>query len=89
MPLRNPTPKQLRTVKMKNPLKALNEVFGAAFRGASKNRVFADILSRLLLAFAMLLTGCATSRESATSPFFPNGAVAGPNGEYGDEIRKT
>jgi hypothetical protein len=71
---------------MKYEWNVLNEVFGAAFRGASKNRVFADILIRLLLAFAMLSAGCATNRESATSPFFPNGPVAGPNGEYGDDI---
>jgi lipoprotein-anchoring transpeptidase ErfK/SrfK len=71
---------------MKYPSSVLNEVFGAAFRDASKGRIFADILSRLLLAFAMLLAGCATNRQSATSPFFPNGPVTGPNGEYGDEI---
>jgi lipoprotein-anchoring transpeptidase ErfK/SrfK len=55
-------------------------------RGASKGRVFADILSRLLLAFAMLLAGCATNRRSATSPFFPNRTITGLSGEYGDEI---
>jgi lipoprotein-anchoring transpeptidase ErfK/SrfK len=49
-------------------------------------RVFGGILSRLLLVSAMVLAGCATNRESATSPFFPNGAVTGPPGEYGDEI---
>jgi hypothetical protein len=34
----------------------------------------------------MVLAGCATNRESATSPFFPDGAVTELNGEYGDEI---
>jgi hypothetical protein len=59
---------------MKNPWNVFNQVFdGRVLRG-------------LLLVFAMLLAGCAANRESATSPFFPNGAVAGPNGEYGDEI---
>ena len=71
---------------MKYPWNALNEIFGAAFRGASKGRVFADILRRLLLAFAMLLAGCATDRQSATSPFFPNRTITGRSGEYGDEI---
>jgi len=64
---------------MKNPWNVLNEAFAAAFRGASKGR---PILSRLLLVFAMLLAGCASNRESATSSFFP----VGSSGEYGAEI---
>jgi lipoprotein-anchoring transpeptidase ErfK/SrfK len=50
--------------------------------GASKPGSPAHILSRILLAFTMLLAGCASNRESASSPFFP----AGSGGEYGDEI---
>jgi hypothetical protein len=56
---------------MTNPLNSLNEVFGAAFRGASKGETPERVLSKLLLVFAMLLG--ATDRESATSPFFPLG----------------
>ncbi|MGA8657419.1 MAG: L,D-transpeptidase family protein [Chthoniobacterales bacterium] len=43
-------------------------------------------LGKLLLVFAMLLAGCATNRESATSPFFPTGALTDRSGGYGDEI---
>jgi len=71
---------------MKHPLNALNEVFGAAFRGASKGETPERILSKLLLVFAMLLGGCATDRESATSPFFPTGTPTDRSGEYGDQI---
>ena len=67
---------------MKNPLNTLDEVFEAAFRGASKGGTPERILSKLLLVIATLLAGCASNRESETSPFFP----AGSSGEYGDEI---
>jgi lipoprotein-anchoring transpeptidase ErfK/SrfK len=71
---------------MKNPLNALNEVFSAAFRGASKDVVLAGVLGKLVLVFAMVLAGCATNRESATSPFFPAGTLTSQGGEYGHEI---
>jgi hypothetical protein len=34
----------------------------------------------------MLLVGCATNRESATSPFFPNGPLSESSGQNGDGI---
>jgi len=71
---------------MKNPWDVLIEVFGAAFRGASKDGVSGPIVSRLLLVFATLLAGCTTNRESATSPFFPDRTLTARSGEYGDEI---
>jgi hypothetical protein len=57
---------------------ALNEVFGAACGSASKGAVLGRMLGKLLLIFAMLLAGCATNRESATSPLFS------PTGPYQD-----
>jgi lipoprotein-anchoring transpeptidase ErfK/SrfK len=71
---------------MKNPLNTLNEVFGAAFLGASKGGTPERVLSKLLLVFAMLLGGCATDREAATSPFFPSRTPTDRSGEYGDQI---
>jgi hypothetical protein len=65
---------------------ALNEQFRAAFSGASKGEVLARILGKVLLVCAMFLAGCATNRESATGPFFPNGIPTEPGGDYGDEI---
>jgi L,D-transpeptidase-like protein len=50
--------------------------------GASKQGSPAPSLSKILLIFTMLLAGCASNRESATSPLFPGGS----SGEYGDEI---
>jgi hypothetical protein len=63
---------------------ALNELFGATFHGASKGEVAARVLGNVLLVCAMFLTGCATERESATSPFFPTPTER--SGEYGDEV---
>ena len=71
---------------MKNPLKALNEVFGAAFRGASKDGIPARTLSKLLPVFAMVLASCASNRESATSPFSPARTLTDRGGDYGGEI---
>ena len=65
---------------------ALNELFGAAFHGASKGEGVLCILGKVLLVCAMFLTGCASERESATSPLFPSSNLAQRNGEYGDEI---
>jgi lipoprotein-anchoring transpeptidase ErfK/SrfK len=45
-----------------------------------------SILGKLLLLFAMLLTGCATNQEAATSPFFPSGTLPGRDGEYAGQI---
>jgi hypothetical protein len=50
--------------------------------GAAKQGSPARILSKILLICTMLLAGCASNPESATSPFFP----AERSGEYGDEI---
>jgi len=50
--------------------------------GASKQGSPARILSKILLICTMLLAGCASNPQSATSPFFP----AESSGEYGDDI---
>ena len=63
---------------------ALNELFGAAFRAASKGDVVARILGNLLLVCTMLLAGCAADRESVKNPYFPPPTER--SGEYGDEI---
>jgi lipoprotein-anchoring transpeptidase ErfK/SrfK len=55
-------------------------------RGASKDRPCSRILSKHLLIVAMLLAGCATDRETATSPFLPTRTLTGRSGEHGDEI---
>jgi lipoprotein-anchoring transpeptidase ErfK/SrfK len=65
---------------------ALNELFRAAFSGASRSDVVARILGKFLLVCAMFLAGCATNRESATGPFFPTRTLTESSGEYGDEI---
>jgi hypothetical protein len=65
---------------------ALNELFRAAFNGASKGEVVARILGKVLLVCAMCLAGCATNRESVTGQFFPTGTLTESSGEYGDEI---
>ena len=50
--------------------------------GGAKQGSPARILNKIPLICTMLLAGCASSPESATSPFFP----AESSGEYGDEI---
>ena len=65
---------------------ALNELFRAAFSGASKGEVVARILGKVLLVCVMFLAGCATNRESATGPFCPTRTLTESSGEYGDEI---
>ena len=65
---------------------ALNKLFDAAFHGTSKSKVVLHPLDKVLLVCTMFLTGCATERESATSPFFPTRNLAQRSEEYGDEI---
>ena len=65
---------------------ALNEIFRAAFRGASKGEVVLRMLGKVLLGCTMFLTGCATEREPAGGPLFPTGNLAQGSGEYGDDI---
>ena len=65
---------------------ALNELIGAVFHGPARGRVVLCILGKILLIAVMFLTGCATDRESATSPYFPAGNLGQRSGEYDDEI---
>jgi hypothetical protein len=65
---------------------ALNKLFDAAFHGTTKSKVVLHPLDKVLLVCTMFLTGCATERESATSPFFPTRNLAQRSEEYGDEI---
>jgi lipoprotein-anchoring transpeptidase ErfK/SrfK len=55
-------------------------------RGTSKDRLCSRILSKPLLIVAMLSAGCASDRESATSPSLPTRSLTGPSGERGEEI---
>ena len=61
------------------------EAFGRAVCGASKDRSCSRLLSKQLLIVAVLLSGCATDRDSATSPFLPARTLKGRSGEHGDE----
>jgi lipoprotein-anchoring transpeptidase ErfK/SrfK len=66
--------------------KALTEKFDQSSAALQKAGFLPSILGKLLLFFATLSAGCATNRESATSPFFPSGTLSGRDGEYGDQI---
>ena len=52
-------------------------------RDASKQRLCSRIL---ILIVALLSAGCATDRESATSPSLPTGSLTGPSGASGEDI---
>ena len=65
---------------------AVDRFFGVASQGPSKGEIVVRVLGKFLLLCALFLTGCATDRESVTSPPFPTSNLAQQHGEYGDGI---
>jgi hypothetical protein len=65
---------------------ALNKLTVRVFHSPARGEVVLCILGKVLLVSVMFLTGCATDRESASSPFFPATNLAQRGTEDGDDI---
>lgn len=65
---------------------AVDGFFGVAFPGPAKGENVVSVVGKCLLFSAIFLTGCATNRETVTSPPFPTSNPAQERGEYGDRI---
>jgi hypothetical protein len=64
---------------------AVDRFFGVGSQGRSKGEIVVPAMGTFLLLCAMLLTGCATDRESVAPPF-PSSKLSQERGEYGDGI---
>src|ERR1700685_3759076 len=64
----------------------VNSVFGVTSQGSSKGEILVVVVRHFLLICAMFLTGCATDRQSVTSPPSATSNLAQQPGQYGDGI---